>query len=73
MRRNSFARSRGGRGGKGAPPSLSMPFCELDERSQAEQDADMSPLRIIIGLICGVVVWTFTYTIGKAIRIFLGG
>jgi len=50
-----------------------MPFCELDERSQAEQDADMSPLRIIIGLICGVVVWTFTYTIGKAIRIFLGG
>lgn len=67
MRRASFARKRGGAGGRQAPPHLSVPFGDLDTRGQAEQDADMSPLRIMLWTMGIVFAWTCLCTLGKAI------
>lgn len=68
-RRNSFARRRGGAGGKSAPPDLSVPFADLDNRSQAERDADFSPIRFFVGLIAGLILFTFFFKLACAIKL----
>lgn len=67
MKRNSFAASRGGSGGKSGPPGLSIPFQDLDGRSQAEQDADFSPTHFIRISTASMLIYTLLYHVGRGL------
>lgn len=69
MRRGMISMRRGGKGGRYAPPQLSVPFMSGPDKP----DDTFFALKLILGGIALVCIYTFCFIIGRAIALILKG